>query len=137
MLVCNPHFKALLTHNRDRHSSSLIHACLHLVVREKYEKVINWLYPEDTNSRHNDIRRQRLEGTGKWFLQRKELSQWLGGSHRLLWVHGIRLFLPQFSKVTTDNYILNSGCWKNFYKVENIFLLIEISANVAAPAVRL
>lgn len=136
MPVCNPHFKAHLTHNRDRHSSSPIHACLHLVVREKYEKVLNWLYPEDTNSRHNDIRRQRLEGTGEWFLQRKEFSQWLGGSHRLLWVHGIRVFLPQFSKALLTTISSTAGAGKTFIRLK-FFLLIEISANVAAPAVRL
>ncbi|KAA8911999.1 hypothetical protein FN846DRAFT_773576 [Sphaerosporella brunnea] len=59
----------------------------------EHKKILDWLSLNDTNSRHNDIRKQRQEGTGKWFLETETFRQWIQGSsdesQRLLWAYGI------------------------------------------------
>lgn len=51
--------------------------------------------PFNTRSfnRHARLLDQRIEGTGKWMIERQEYLRWTQDtqeSHRILWIHGIR-----------------------------------------------
>lgn len=63
-------------------------------LEEKRENVLNWLYPEDFEVRHNEISNRRLKDTGDWLVKRTEFNDWLMGTppSPFLWGYGIRMF---------------------------------------------
>jgi Cdc6-like AAA superfamily ATPase len=52
---------------------------------------LDWLSPVDFSDNHNDliIRRQGLQGTGRWFLESPEFKSWVDGQEDLLYCTGI------------------------------------------------
>jgi len=42
-------------------------------------KLLNWLSPLQPRVRHNDVRGQRQDGIGEWFLQTDEFLSWRDG----------------------------------------------------------
>jgi len=42
-------------------------------------KVLDWLSPLQSSTRHNDVRDRRQDGLGEWFLQTDEFLRWRDG----------------------------------------------------------
>lgn len=48
--------------------------------------MLNWLYPEDFDKRHLEIRSRRNDSIGKWFFEAYEVQRWINYSGvSLLW----------------------------------------------------
>ncbi|KAH8153587.1 uncharacterized protein LAJ45_02400 [Morchella importuna] len=63
-----------------------------LRMEEKRENVLNWLYPEDPEARHNEISNRRQRETGSWLTERPEFREWLlhhDPASLFLWGYGI------------------------------------------------
>lgn len=59
-------------------------------MNKKREKLLEWLSPGTYNTRHEGIRRTRVEKSGEWFLYSGEFQNWVGGaSSKLLICPGI------------------------------------------------
>ena len=59
---------------------------------EEYErlKVLQWLSPIPFHRHHRTVYDEVLQGTGSWFLQDSEYTQWKDSDHSaMLWLHGI------------------------------------------------
>lgn len=58
---------------------------------EERRAILNHLYSENTDRRHNEIKAQRKEGTGGWLLRDHRFDQWMQGMTQssLLWAYGI------------------------------------------------
>ncbi|KAF4546475.1 Ankyrin repeat protein [Lasiodiplodia theobromae] len=52
-------------------------------------KINAWLSPPDPSTNYNKALKQRHEGSGRWFLQRPEYSDWKTERNSFLWLHGI------------------------------------------------
>lgn len=68
--------------------SGLIH---NLEARRK--TILNWLSPDDFDSRHLEISGKRQRNTGQWLLQEPRFKNWIDKhpDFLLLWGHGIRM----------------------------------------------
>ncbi|WDK21587.1 hypothetical protein CGRA01v4_12877 [Colletotrichum graminicola] len=53
------------------------------------QKLRQWLSPPDTSSNYNIARESRHDGTGLWFLESAAFREWVHGSRKHLWLHGI------------------------------------------------
>jgi hypothetical protein len=52
-------------------------------------KILQWLSPIDHRERHLAIQQQRLDSTGRWFLDSIEFGDWRNGAFSsLLWLYG-------------------------------------------------
>ena len=52
-------------------------------------EVLEWLSKIKSRDHHAEVARTRLEGTGAWLLQRKEIRSWLEAEESsILWLHG-------------------------------------------------
>lgn len=40
------------------------------------EKMLQWISPLNPQQRHQDIKSERLEGTGGWFLENPDFQKW-------------------------------------------------------------
>lgn len=58
-------------------------------VDELRRQIRNWLDPVDTFSFHKLLQKQRQPGTGKWFFNSLEFTQWKTQPSSFLWVHGM------------------------------------------------
>lgn len=56
--------------------------------RELRDKIVVWLSTTDPSINHVNQRRKHQATTGEWFVQGKELKQWLKMPNALLWLHG-------------------------------------------------
>ena len=55
----------------------------------KRREVLEWLSEVKCEDHHAEVVRTRLEGTGAWLLQRKEIREWLESEgSSTLWLHG-------------------------------------------------
>ncbi|KAF8189196.1 hypothetical protein K438DRAFT_958027 [Mycena galopus ATCC 62051] len=54
------------------------------------KKIIEWLSPINFFLRQADISQSRQQGTGEWLLTDPDFQQWVVGSGKTLWCHGIR-----------------------------------------------
>ncbi|KAI5785397.1 hypothetical protein FPQ18DRAFT_87167 [Pyronema domesticum] len=43
---------------------------------DEIQKIMSWISPLEPHKRHQDIRQNRLEGTGNWFLLQPEFQKW-------------------------------------------------------------
>ncbi|GJD00522.1 pfs domain-containing protein [Colletotrichum higginsianum] len=54
------------------------------------EKIRHWLAPPpDPSTNANQARKLRHEGTGGWLLETAEFQNWVAGTYRHLWLHGL------------------------------------------------
>ncbi|KAK4182171.1 vegetative incompatibility protein HET-E-1, partial [Podospora australis] len=53
-----------------------------------FSEVEKWLKPVDTSTNYNQARQKSHQGTGKWFLDSHEFTEWKQGSRSHLWLHG-------------------------------------------------
>lgn len=57
-------------------------------------KILDWIFPEDFRSRHQDIVDKRAPESGTWFLQNDVYQNWVNGiTSNLLCYQGIRKLL--------------------------------------------
>ncbi|KZL87248.1 pfs domain-containing protein, partial [Colletotrichum incanum] len=54
-----------------------------------FQDVMKWLSPPDPSANYNKAFQQRHEGTGQWFLESEEYSEWKKTPKSSLWLHGI------------------------------------------------
>lgn len=52
------------------------------------EMILQWLTPIDHSTQQNQLQRERLEGTGLWFLGSEGFRFWLQGTGRALYCPG-------------------------------------------------
>jgi len=54
------------------------------------KELIDWIFPSDIHEiKHNSIVGKRVEGSGKWFLQHPDFTNWVhGNSSNLLYCPG-------------------------------------------------
>jgi hypothetical protein len=57
---------------------------------QKHQNICDWLSPIDSITLQNDIHSRINETTGLWLLESKEFLDWVDGTRKLLWCHGIR-----------------------------------------------
>lgn len=56
----------------------------------KIKEIASWLSDLSFDDVQQDIYSRKEEGTGKWFLQSCEFTQWINGPNNKLWCPGIR-----------------------------------------------
>jgi hypothetical protein len=57
---------------------------------EESRRIVEWLSPLDFSADQIDYYNIREKGTGEWILDTDEFKEWINGSKRTLWCHGIR-----------------------------------------------
>ena len=64
------------------------------ITLEKQRKILDWLSSENYSTRHQELRKTRIEDSGKWFLNSNEFINWSDGTGPgCLLCIGIRLTL--------------------------------------------
>jgi len=43
---------------------------------DENEQIMRWLSPLEPNNRHHDVRTDRFDGVGEWFLEKSEFREW-------------------------------------------------------------
>jgi hypothetical protein len=51
-------------------------------------KILDWLAPEDFRARYDEIRDDRVKGSGSWFLKLDEFQAWVNGTSNFLIMSG-------------------------------------------------
>ena len=46
------------------------------------KQIMRWLSPLEPNNRHRDVRSERFDGGGDWFLETSEFREWRGSGGR-------------------------------------------------------
>jgi len=49
------------------------------VIADENPEIMGWLSPLDPRRRHQDVRTDRFDGPGSWFLETKEFREWRSG----------------------------------------------------------
>jgi hypothetical protein len=62
------------------------------------EKMLSWLHSPDPSETHNRLLEEHHEGTGEWFLTSQTFKDWEETPAGMLWIKGIRMFRPTFSR---------------------------------------
>jgi hypothetical protein len=57
--------------------------------KEERAKIFAWLSAPDPSTNYDKAFKQRLKGTGLWFLEGQEFAKWKLEESSLLWLHGI------------------------------------------------
>ena len=60
------------------------------VVEQEKQDIIAWLSPIDFLQTQSDIFSRHEVGTGQWFLESDEFTQWVAGEYKTLWCPGDR-----------------------------------------------
>ena len=59
-------------------------------MKEEDQAIAAWLSPLNLLIKQQDIISSRTKGTGEWFLNSPEFGDWLHGTKKALWCHGMR-----------------------------------------------
>lgn len=59
------------------------------------ERIAHWLTPLNFALAQKDYFSRRADGTGRWVLAHNSFQEWLHGSDKTLWCHGMRTSLGQ------------------------------------------
>ncbi|KAI1738955.1 hypothetical protein F4680DRAFT_466763 [Xylaria scruposa] len=78
-------------------------AVQHSQDNELSEVIVNWLSPIDFFARQTDLTSQQQEGTGIWFLESPEFSDWVKGVNTTLFCPGI----PGAGKTMISSLVIN------------------------------
>jgi hypothetical protein len=54
-----------------------------------FEQIKNWLGPPDPSTNANYARTLRHDSTGAWLLQNPAFQEWISGSRKGIWLHGL------------------------------------------------
>lgn len=86
--------------------------------------MLNWLYPENFDTKHTEISNRRQKDTGKWLLESKEMQNLANGTgvSKLLWGYGIRRLNLSTMYLLLNTKYFDSWCWKNVSEVWLLFL---------------
>ena len=76
------------------------------------QDVRRWLSAPDPWTNHNIARKAHHRGTSTWFTQSAVFKQWKG-TGRLLWIHGLRMFIMFVSCAPADTFLHRSRFRKN------------------------
>lgn len=68
------------------------------------QSILKWLVSTDPSPNHNKACELHESHTGNWFTSSPEYEDWIGGSTRFLWLHGI----PGAGKTVLLSYIAES-----------------------------
>jgi len=62
------------------------------VIADQNPEILRWLSPLDPRRRHQDVRTNRFDGVGNWFLETRQFQAWRGGEggadKAVLFCHG-------------------------------------------------
>ena len=93
------------------------------------ENVFRWLSPPDPWKNHHAACESCHPGTAEWFIQGNKFSEWRASEvpGSLLWVHGKRLLIPNFSRLveTKISFWFHSGRRKKRLLVRKIFIFLS------------
>lgn len=56
---------------------------------QEYRNILDWLTADEYTNQHNDFMRERLLGTGQWFLGSEPFQRWLATAKQTLFCPGI------------------------------------------------
>lgn len=59
---------------------------------KRRKDVLNWLYPDNFDTKHIEISGRRQSNTGEWIFQEPEFIDWAAQRSKLLWGYGIRMY---------------------------------------------
>lgn len=58
---------------------------------DKRTKILDWIFPRDSRSRHKTIQKERVANSGEWFLRNETYQNWLSGKiSNILCCQGMR-----------------------------------------------
>lgn len=57
--------------------------------RYQHDEILEWISPTHFPAQHSDLISSKQEGTGLWFLISPEYTEWIQGSKKTLFCHGI------------------------------------------------
>ena len=90
---------------------------------DKQQRVLNWIFSENFQIRHQAIVRDKVPNSGQWFLQHHLYQNWLNDKcASILCCQGIRKLC--FS--IFNNWF--SGCWQNIFDVSFFICIIDGSS---------
>ena len=72
------------------------------VLESQRREVYQWLQHTDPSPLHHRAQKDYETGTGNWMLRSPEWADWLTGTHRCLWIHGI----PGAGKTVLISYLI-------------------------------
>jgi len=52
---------------------------LNQIIADENPEIMQWLSPLDPRRRHQDVRTDRFDSVGSWFLERNEFREWRSG----------------------------------------------------------
>lgn len=81
----------------------------HILTERSRQKLIAWLSALDFVSRQQDTYEKRADHTGGWFLEYKQVQQWITGARRRLWVQGGRKSFALQNNYSTDKAVAGVG----------------------------
>ncbi|KAI1751736.1 hypothetical protein F4782DRAFT_540762 [Xylaria castorea] len=84
-------------------TESISSAVRHSQDDELSKVIANWLSPIDFSARQTDLASQQQEGTGMWFLESQEFSNWIKGVNATLFCPGI----PGAGKTMISSLVIN------------------------------
>jgi ankyrin repeat domain-containing protein 50 len=58
-------------------------------IDNKRREIINWLWPCDPSTNHSAAQAKHEPGTGSWFIESKDFTDWKENNIRSLWLQGI------------------------------------------------
>lgn len=67
-----------------------IFSLIQLGPEKKRKDVLDWLYPDSVDEKHNEISSRRQKDTGNWLLESKQFRELETGVPEILWGYGIR-----------------------------------------------
>jgi hypothetical protein len=65
---------------------------------EDREKLLDRLSPEDFRSRYDQIRNDRVEGSGSWLYKSDKFQDWANGTSNLLIISGTGTISPHYHR---------------------------------------
>lgn len=86
-----------------------------IVVDSRYDKILQWISPIQSVSRHQVIKRRHMEGTGGWLFRNPVFDDWQESTESaFLWLQGESQF--EFPCLSDQNFRtadqMNSGVWE-------------------------
>lgn len=61
-----------------------------LLLEAKQKLILDWLFAGDPGTRHNEVRANRADNTGKWFYETEQFMSWYQNETPWLWCRGKR-----------------------------------------------
>ncbi|KAI5785379.1 hypothetical protein FPQ18DRAFT_86745 [Pyronema domesticum] len=72
----DPHYQRVCSKIKELTNAYELHGVQQRLQDNEMRQIMSWISPLVPHKRHQDIRQNRLEGTGKWFLLKPEFQKW-------------------------------------------------------------